>query len=77
MVLVKEVVEKALDEIRTFLRSDGGGVDLIEVTADGTVKVRLSGACQGCPFSSQTLKNGIEKKLKEKLPEVREVVAVD
>ena len=77
MVLVKAAVEKALDDIRGFLQADGGGVDLVEVTADGTVKVRLSGACQGCPFSSQTLKNGIEKKLKEKLPEVKEVIAVD
>jgi Fe-S cluster biogenesis protein NfuA len=76
MVLVKEEVQKALDEIKGYLEADGGGVELVGI--DGTkVKVRLFGACQGCPFSSQTLKHGIEKRIKEKIPEVSEVIAVD
>ncbi|MDP8233180.1 MAG: NifU family protein [Candidatus Saelkia tenebricola] len=73
---MKEQVEKALDEIRPFLKADGGNVELIEVTDDGVVKVKLQGACGSCPMSSYTLKIGIEQKVKEMVPEVKEVIAV-
>lgn len=72
---MKEKVEAALDEIRPALQADGGGVDLISVV-DGVVSVKLTGACGGCPMSTMTLKMGIERVLKEKLPEIKEVVAV-
>ncbi len=71
--MLKENVEKALNEIRPHLQADGGDVELVEVTEDGIVKVRLTGACGCCPMSTQTLKQGIEKHLKEKVPEVKEV----
>ncbi|MFO8011316.1 MAG: NifU family protein [Dehalococcoidia bacterium] len=72
---MKEQVEEALNEIRPALQADGGGVDLISVV-DGVVSVKLTGACGGCPMSTMTLKMGIERVLKEKIPEVKEVVAV-
>jgi len=68
-------VEKVLDKIRPSLRADGGDVKLIEV-AGSTVKLQLTGHCAGCPMSQMTLKNGIERILKQELPEVKEVVAV-
>lgn len=67
---MKENVEKALAEIRPALQADGGNVELVEVTDAGIVRVRLTGACGGCPMSGYTLKLGIEQKLKEKVPEV-------
>lgn len=70
-------VEKALERIRPMLMADGGGVELVDVDeATGIVKVRLTGACGGCPMSQMTLKMGIEKKLKEEIPEVKSVEAV-
>jgi Fe-S cluster biogenesis protein NfuA len=72
---MKEKVEKALDKIRPALMADGGGVELVEVK-DGVVKVRLTGACGGCPMSQMTLKMGIERSLKSEIPEIKEVVAV-
>jgi Fe-S cluster biogenesis protein NfuA len=69
-------VREALDKIRPMLRADGGDVELVEVTADGVVRVRLEGACQGCPMSMMTLKNGIERVIKEQVPGVTEVEAV-
>ncbi|MGM0445894.1 MAG: NifU family protein [Bacillota bacterium] len=72
----KEEVKDVLDQIRPGLQADGGDVELVEITEDGIVKVRLVGACHGCPMSTLTLKNGIERTLKKKLPEVKEVVAV-
>ncbi len=72
---MKEKVQKALDKIRPHLQADGGDVDLVEVKG-GVVKVRLTGACGGCPMATMTLKNGIERALKEQVPEVKEVVAV-
>jgi Fe-S cluster biogenesis protein NfuA len=72
---MKDEVIKALSEIRPLLKADGGDVELIDVK-DGVVKVRLKGACGGCPMASLTLKNGIEKILKEQVPNVKEVVAV-
>ena len=71
-----EKVKEVLDEIRPFLQADGGDMELVEVTEDGTVRLRLTGACGTCPMSTMTLKIGIEKRLKERLPEVKEVVAV-
>ncbi len=72
---MKETVEKALDKIRPALMADGGGVELVEVK-DGVVKVKLTGACGGCPMSQMTLKMGIERQLKSEIPEIKEVVAV-
>ncbi len=73
---MKEQVEKALEEVRPYLQMEGGNVELIDVTEDGIVKVRLKGACGSCPMSTYTLKEGIEKKIKEMVPGVKEVVAV-
>lgn len=73
---MKEKVEAALEKIRPFLQADGGNVELVEVTEDGVVKVKLIGACSGCPMSQMTLKTGIERMLKEEVPEVKEVVSV-
>ena len=74
--MLKEKVEKALDEIRPALQADGGGVQLVDVTEDGVVKVKLTGACGHCPMSTQTLKMGIEARLKEKIPEIKSVEQV-
>ncbi len=68
-------VEETLGKIRPMLQADGGDVELVDVEA-GVVKVRLTGACQGCPMASITLKNGIERVLKKEIPEVKEVVSV-
>ena len=72
---MKEKVEAALAKIRPALQADGGDVELVGVE-DGVVKVSLKGACAGCPMSTMTLKSGIERILKEEIPEVKEVVAV-
>ena len=73
---MRERVESALSKIRPSLQADGGGVELVEVTSDGVVKVKLTGACGGCPMGQMTLKMGIEKAVKEEVPEVKEVIAV-
>jgi len=73
---MKEQVEKVLEQIRPFLRADGGDVELVEVK-EGVVKVRLQGACYGCQMSLVTLKDGIERILKREVPQVKEVLAVD
>ncbi|MBA7660598.1 Fe/S biogenesis protein NfuA [subsurface metagenome] len=72
---VQEKVEKALVKVRSFLQADGGDVELVEITEEGVVKVKLTGACGGCPMASMTLKTGIEKILKEEVPEVKRVEA--
>ncbi|MDO8568523.1 MAG: NifU family protein [Dehalococcoidales bacterium] len=72
---MKEKVTAVLSEIRPSLQRDGGDVELVEVT-NGTVKVKLTGACGGCPMAAMTLKNGIEQILKREIPEVKEVVSV-
>ena len=72
---MKEKIQKALDRIRPNLQADGGDVQLIDVTDDGIVKVKLLGACHGCPMAQMTLKNGIENFLKKEIPEIREVVS--
>lgn len=74
--IMREKVEEALKEIKLMLQANGGGVELVEVTENGVVKVKLVGACAGCPMSSVTLKMGIEKRLKEIVPEVKKVEAV-
>ncbi|MGB3477702.1 MAG: NifU family protein [bacterium] len=73
---MKEKVEKVLDEVRPGLQADGGDVELVDVTEDGIVKVKLTGACAGCPMSTLTLKMAIEKRLKEKITEVKAVEQV-
>lgn len=73
---MQEKVEAALEKIRPSLQADGGDVELVEVTDDGVVKVRLTGACGGCPMAQMTLKTGIEKALKEEVSEVKMVEAV-
>jgi len=72
---VRENVEKALDKIRPSLQADGGDVELIDVV-DGVVKVRLTGACGGCPMSQMTLKMGVERVIKQFVPEVKRVETV-
>ncbi len=73
---MREAVEQALNKIRPVLQADGGDVELVEITEDGVVKVRLTGACKGCPMSTVTLKMGIERYLKKEVPEVMAVEAV-
>lgn len=73
---MKEKVEKTLEQIRPSLQADGGDVELVDVSDDGIVQVKLTGACAGCPMSTLTLKNGIERLLKQEIPEVKEVQAV-
>ena len=71
---LKKKIEAAFGQIRPFLQADGGDVELVDVAA-GIVKVKLVGACMGCPMASMTLTQGIEKKLKELVPEVKKVEA--
>lgn len=73
---MRDKVEAALNKIRPNLQADGGDVELIEITPDGVVKVRLTGACGGCPMSQMTLKAGVEKVIKQEVPEVKKVIAV-
>jgi len=72
---MREKVEAALDQVRPALQADGGDVELVDVT-DGTVMLKLKGACSGCPMATMTLQQGIEQVLKEQIPEVKEVIAV-
>jgi Fe-S cluster biogenesis protein NfuA len=73
---MREQVESALNKVRPMLQRDGGDVELVDVTDDGVVQVRLKGACGGCPMATVTLKNGIERILKEQVPQVTQVVAI-
>jgi Fe-S cluster biogenesis protein NfuA len=72
---MNEKIEEAIGKIRPFLQSDGGDIQFVEFV-DGVVKVKLQGACGSCPMSMMTLKMGVEKQLKQEIPEVKEVVAV-
>jgi len=72
---VRDKVEEVLNQIRPSLLADGGDVELVDVK-DGIVSVKLTGACAGCPMSTITLKNGIERLLKEEIPGIKEVAAV-
>jgi Fe-S cluster biogenesis protein NfuA len=74
---IKERVLRALERVRPYLQSDGGDIQLVEVTDDYTVKVKLQGACHGCPYSMQTLKAGVEQALIKEVPEIKSVVSVD
>ena len=73
---MKEKVQEVLNKVRPMLQRDGGDAELVDVTEDGIVKVKLTGACGGCPMSTMTLKMGIEKQLKQELPEVKSVEQV-
>jgi Fe-S cluster biogenesis protein NfuA len=73
---MRERVEEALKDIRPALQADGGDVELVDVSDDGVVKVKLKGACGGCPMAQLTLKQGIEKRLKATIPEVQSVESV-
>ncbi len=73
---IKERVKIALEKIKPSLQADGGDVELVDVTSDGIVKVRLKGACLGCPMSQMTLQMGIGRTLKKEISEVKDVVGV-
>jgi Fe-S cluster biogenesis protein NfuA len=72
-----ERVSQALERVRPYLQSDGGDISLVEITPDNVVKVKLSGACHGCPYSMMTLKAGVEQAILKEVPEIKEVVAVN
>jgi Fe-S cluster biogenesis protein NfuA len=73
---VRDRVQGVINLIRPAVQADGGDIELVDVTGDGTVQIRFHGACHGCPSSSMTLHQGIERNLREKIPEVTRVVAV-
>ena len=75
--IMRDEVQSALDMVRPQLQADGGDAEIVEVTEDGIVKLRLTGACGGCPMSKMTMKMGIERILKEKVPAVKSVEAVN
>ena len=72
---MREKIEMILDQIRPYLGAEGGGVELIEVN-DGVVKLRLTGACGGCPMATITLRNVVEREIKKQAPEIKEVIAI-
>lgn len=72
---IKDRVIKVLDQVRPYLQSDGGDIELLDVTDDLSVKVRLKGACHGCPYSMQTLKAGVEQAILKEVPEIRKVIS--
>ncbi len=74
---LEDKVRSAIEEIRPNLQSHGGDIELLGVDEDNTVRVRLQGACSGCPSAAMTLKRGVERMLKEQIPEVKEVIAED
>jgi Fe-S cluster biogenesis protein NfuA len=76
LMMDKAQVQSVLDKIRPALQADGGDVELVEVGDDGVVKVALQGACRGCPMSQLTLANGVERVLKEEIPEIVRVEPV-
>ncbi len=74
--MLKEKIEDALNRVRPSLQADGGDVELIDIDSNGVVKVKLTGACAGCPMSEMTLKMGIEKILKQNIPEIMKVESI-
>jgi Fe-S cluster biogenesis protein NfuA len=74
---IEEKVEETIEMIRSSLQSHGGDIELVGIDEDNTVNVRLQGACRGCPGATMTMKMGIERILKERIPEVKQVVAVN
>jgi len=77
MEAIKERVEKALQKIRPYLVADGGNITMIEITDDMVLKVEMTGACNGCPFSMQTLKAGVEIAVMNEVPEIKEVIDIN
>jgi len=73
---MRDRVEKALEKIRPMLAADGGNVELVDVSEDGIVRLKLQGACGCCPMSTMTLKMGIERIIKQDVPEVKQVIAI-
>jgi Fe-S cluster biogenesis protein NfuA len=73
---ILDQVTKALESIRPYLQADGGDISIVELTDDMVVKVKLRGACDGCPMSIQTLKGGVEMVIKNNVPAIKEVIAV-
>jgi len=74
--MLREKVEEVLGKVRPMLQRDGGNVELVDVRDDGVVKVKLTGACSGCPMSTMTLRNAIEETIKKEIPEVKSVEQV-
>jgi len=72
---IRERVIKVLERVRPYLQSDGGDIELLEITEDLSVKVKLTGACHGCPYSIQTLKAGVEQAILKEVPEIRRVIS--
>ena len=72
---MKEKIEAALTKIRPMLQADGGDIELVDVSKDGVVKVKLTGACGCCPMSQMTLKNDVEQKLKKEVPGIKSVIS--
>ncbi len=77
MEALKERVEKALEKIRPYLVADGGDISIVDITDDMVVQVEMTGACNGCPYSMQTLKAGVEMAVRNEVPEIKEVVDVN
>jgi Fe-S cluster biogenesis protein NfuA len=73
---MREQVERALEKVRGMLAAEGGNIELVDVSKEGVVKVRLTGACGCCPMSQMTLKMGVERLVKQEVPQVKEVIAV-
>jgi Fe-S cluster biogenesis protein NfuA len=73
---MRDKVAAVLDKVRPALQADGGDVELVEATDDGVIKLKLTGACAGCPMSTMTLRSGIERVLRAEIPEIKEVVSV-
>ncbi|MBN1522013.1 MAG: NifU family protein [Candidatus Aureabacteria bacterium] len=73
---MRDKVQQTIDKIRPSLQADGGDIELVDISEDGVVKVRLKGACHGCPMSQVTLKMGVERMLKKEIPEIKEVIDV-
>lgn len=76
-IITNERVEEVLNKVRPYLQMDGGDIELIDITEDDIVKVKLTGACHGCPMSQMTLRAGVERALMSELPEVKRVEAVE
>ncbi|MDR1986231.1 MAG: NifU family protein [Treponema sp.] len=74
--MLEEQIKTALDKVRPSLQADGGDVEFVSVAGDGTVSLKLTGACGGCPMAQMTLKMGIENHLKKEVPEVTSVIGV-
>ena len=74
---IRSRVEKALDKIRPYLVADGGDIEVVDITDEMVLKVQLKGACNGCPFSMQTMKAGVEMAVKNEVPEIKEVIDIN